>query len=338
MVYERHLVLMAKPYFPQPDRMKNRSRRWRVRWVDALGSAPWAAIGAACTVGLLTGCVAALPLAISRNENPPTHTVIETTVEVAPAVTATETARSTPSDPAELNGDRKAATGITSEKNQTVYQQIDFANEQEVEFAERGLIAAPDHLELKDADGNVIWSQKAFEFIEGVAPDTANPSLWRNTQLNHNYGLFEVTDGIYQVRGYDISNLTLIAGDTGWIIFDPLTNVETAKAALQLANDNLGARPVVAVVISHSHGDHFGGIRGVLGENTDVPIIVPDGFMEHAVAENICGERDEPARELHVRQQSRTGHRRSPECRPRRGHAPWNGVFCPAERHHHEYR
>lgn len=190
-------------------------------------------------------------------------------------------------DAAPLTAERKPATATTAAHNRAVYDEIDFANQQEVEFAERGLLAAPAELELKDEDGNVIWSQKAFDFIDAEAPDTANPSLWRNTQLNHNYGLFEVMDGIYQVRGYDISNLTLIAGDTGWIIFDPLTNVETARAALQLANDTLGERPVRGVVISHPHADHFGGLRGVLDADMDVPIIVPDGFFEHAVSENV---------------------------------------------------
>ena len=129
-----------------------------------------------------------------------------------------------------------------------------------------------------------------------------NPSLWENTKNNHAYGLFEVTDGIYQVRGYDMANLTLIEGETGWIIFDPLMSTECTQAAMQLAEKNLGKKPVKAVIISHPHIDHFGGIEGVMSseEAADsslsieeqlssgkIPIIVPEGFTEHAVSENV---------------------------------------------------
>ena len=192
----------------------------------------------------------------------------------------------------ELTAKQKDATEFTAELNRAVYAQLDFENTQEYEFATRGLLAAPEQLEIRNADGAVIWSQKAFEFVRDTeAPDTANPSLWRNTQLNHSYGLFKVADGIYQVRGYDISNLTLIEGDTGWIILDPLTNKETAQAALKLANDTLGARPVVGIIYSHTHADHFGGVRGVIDEEQiaagNVPIIAPDGFEKYAVSENL---------------------------------------------------
>ncbi|GHU27396.1 SDS hydrolase SdsA1 [Spirochaetia bacterium] len=169
---------------------------------------------------------------------------------------------------------------------------MDFDDRQEFEFAEKGLIAAPDALEIFNANGDVIWSQKAFAFVEDAdAPGSANPSLWRNTQLNHAYGLFEVMDGIYQVRGYDLSNITFIKGEEGWIVFDPLSNIETAKAALDLINKELGMRPVTGVVISHSHGDHFGGIKGVVEEadvqSGKVSVIAPEGFEEHAVSENV---------------------------------------------------
>lgn len=192
----------------------------------------------------------------------------------------------------ELNAAQKEASAYTKEINEAVYALLDFSDEREREFAERGLLAAPEALEIFDDNGKLVWSQKAYAFVEDAdAPDTANPSLWCNTQLNHAYGLFEVMDGIYQVRGYDISNVTFIRGDTGWIVFDPLSNVETARAALQLINDTLGERPVTGVVISHSHGDHFGGIKGVVSEDEaisrSIPIIAPEGFEEHAVSENI---------------------------------------------------
>jgi len=191
-----------------------------------------------------------------------------------------------------LTAEVKEATEHTRDRNAAIYMLLDFSDSAEFEFAQKGLLAAPEALELHNEDGDVIWSQKAFAFVEDAdAPGSANPSLWRHTQINHSYGLFEVTEGIYQVRGYDISNITFIEGETGWIIFDPLTNVETAKAAFQLVSDTLGERPVMAVVYSHSHADHFGGVKGVISEEEvaerEIPIIAPDGFEEHAVSENI---------------------------------------------------
>ena len=204
-----------------------------------------------------------------------------------------------------LNETQKEATEKTAEINRSYYSLLDFDDETEFEFATRGLIAAPEVLELKDIAGRVVWSQKAYGFVDELemAPDTANPSLWRHTILNHSYGLFEVCKGIYQVRGYDLTNLTLIeTASGGWIIFDPLMSVECAEAAMDLVEENLGKRPVLAIVISHPHADHFGGIRGVIREEQvadralsieeqissgKIPIIVPEGFTEHAVSENL---------------------------------------------------
>lgn len=204
----------------------------------------------------------------------------------------------------ELTPEVKEASTYTAEINSAVYDQFDFSNTQEAEFAQKGLVDAPEVLELKDANGDVIWSQEAYAFLEDYeeAPYTVNPSLWENTKNNNYYGLFEVTEGIYQVRGYDMSNMTLIAGETGWIIFDPLMSVECSQAAMQLVEKNLGARPVKAVIISHSHVDHYGGIKGVMSADQAadsklpiedqiasglIPIIVPEGFTEHAVSENV---------------------------------------------------
>lgn len=191
-----------------------------------------------------------------------------------------------------LDASAKEATKTTQDKNKEVYALLDFSDEQEKSFAEKGLIAAPESLELKDEKGKVVWSQKACSFVENAdAPATVNPSLWRNTQLNHLYGLFEVADGIYQVRGYDMTNITFIKGDTGWIVFDPLMSTECSAAAMQLVNENLGERPVTAVVMSHPHVDHYGGIKGIISEeevaSRNIPIIVPEGFEEHAVSENV---------------------------------------------------
>ena len=154
-----------------------------------------------------------------------------------------------------LNSEVKPATEYTALANAAVYDELDFEDKQEYEFAVRGLIDAPEPLELMDESGRIIWSQDAFAFLDDYekAPDSVNPSLWENTKNNHVYGLFEVTDGIYQVRGYDMANLTVVKGDTGWIVFDTLMSVECSQAALQLIEKNLGKFPVKAVIISHSN-------------------------------------------------------------------------------------
>ncbi|WP_049728948.1 alkyl/aryl-sulfatase [Dorea sp. D27] len=193
------------------------------------------------------------------------------------------------SDNLELNKETKSATKETKAANEAVYALLDFDDTGEQEAAEQGLIAAPEALEVKDKDGKIIWSQKAYAFLEEEAPDTANPSLWQNARNNHLYGLFEVTEGIYQVRGYDMTNITFIKGDTGWIVFDPLMSTECASAAFELVKDNLGDFPVRAVIMSHPHVDHYGGIKGIIAEEdaAAIPIIAPEGFHEHAVSENI---------------------------------------------------
>ena len=203
-----------------------------------------------------------------------------------------------------LTRDAKDAADKTIRVNSALYSQLDFKDTQEADFAVKGLIDAPETLELTDAQGQVVWSQKAYSFLSDykTAPDTVNPSLWQNTINNHAYGLFEVMDGVYQVRGYDMANLTLIKSDRGWIVFDPLMSVECTKAAMQLVEKNLGKRPIMAVIISHPHIDHFGGIKGVISEEQaadpslslaeqlasgKIPVIVPEGFEEHAVSENV---------------------------------------------------
>lgn len=190
-----------------------------------------------------------------------------------------------------LNGEAKEASQYTIDRNNEVYALLDFDDKDEFENATRGLITAPETLDIKDENGKVVWSQTAYSFIDTDSPDTANPSLWRNTQLNHIYGLFKVVDGIYQVRGYDMSNITFIKGKTGWIVVDPLMSVECSKAAYKLVTEELGEYPIKAVIYSHSHIDHYGGVKGVVSEEAvlagDVEVIAPDGFEEHAVSENV---------------------------------------------------
>ncbi len=140
-----------------------------------------------------------------------------------------------------LNSEIKEATEHTSNVNSEIYKLLDFSDKQEQDFAQKGLITAPESLEIKSENGNLVWSQNIYKFVQDkYAPDSANPSLWRNTQLNSLYGLFEVTDGVYQVRGYDVANITFVRGSHGWIIFDCTTSVETAKAALELFESNFG--------------------------------------------------------------------------------------------------
>ena len=180
----------------------------------------------------------------------------------------------------------------TTASRAEILARLPFQNKADFEDAKRGFIAAlPDAL-VVNAEGKTVWSLKPYDFLKAeTAPDTVNPSLWRQAQLNAIHGLFKVTDRVYQVRGMDLANMTLIEGDSGLIIIDPLLSVETAKAALGLYYANRPARPVIAVIYSHSHVDHFGGVRGVADEADVVAgktkVLAPDGFMEHAVAENV---------------------------------------------------
>ena len=162
-----------------------------------------------------------------------------------------------------------------------------FADRTDFTSADRGFIGKLTPGVVTMSDGRVIWDNDAYGFLDGECPDTANPSLWRQGQLCARQGLYEVTDGIYQVRGLDLSNISFVEGGRGVIVIDPLISVECAAAALGLYRRHRGDRPVTAVIYTHSHGDHFGGVRGVLPDGADIPVIAPAGFMEHAVSENI---------------------------------------------------
>ena len=170
---------------------------------------------------------------------------------------------------------------------------LPFEDERDFEESRRGLIAEPASRRILGAAGNVVWDMSRYDFLlAGEAFDSIHPSLQRQALLNMNYGLYEVVPGfIYQVRGFDLANMTLIRGDTGWILFDVLLTAETAAAALALAGEALGELPVRAVVYSHSHIDHFGGVLGVVTEDQvnagEVQVIAPLGFMQEAVSENV---------------------------------------------------
>ncbi len=169
---------------------------------------------------------------------------------------------------------------------------LPFEDDRDHEEARRGFIARPDYDRIMADAGNVAWDMGRYDFLlDGEDFDSIHPSLQRQAILNMAYGVYEVTDGIYQVRGFDLANLTFVRGATGWIVFDTGTTVETARAAHDLVRQHVEDLPVSAVIHSHSHIDHFGGVRGLIDEADvragDVPVIVPEGFMEHAVAENV---------------------------------------------------
>lgn len=202
-----------------------------------------------------------------------------------------------------LTAEVKDASEDTKNINAAVTEKLNFGDEREREFAERGFIRAPETLEIFNSNGATVWSQDIYDFVRGAdAPDSANPSLWRNTQLNALYGLYEVVDGIYQVRGYDVANVTFVKGDKGWIVFDCGTGVETAAAAMELFKEEFGDVRISAVVISHAHIDHYGGVGGIisgeqladcalpLSEQIDsgkTLLIVPEGFEKAAMEENV---------------------------------------------------
>ena len=197
----------------------------------------------------------------------------------------------------------KEATEHTAAANAAWYDMLDFGDEREKENALRGLIEAPESVVIYRDDGVTAWNVDAFAFVrDAEAPDTVNPSLWRHTQLNTYAGLFEVTDGIYQVRGYDMANATFIRTDNGWIVFDVLMCKEDMAAAKALMEKHFGPLDVKAVLYSHSHIDHYGGIFGLINEEDaadaslpldeqlasgKVVVLAPQGFLEHAVSENL---------------------------------------------------
>lgn len=189
------------------------------------------------------------------------------------------------------------ASHQTKQKNQAVKTNLPFAENQELSLAKQNCVAPLNELEIKK-DDQVIWSQKAYEFLEGECPDCANPSLWENARCNHQTGLFQVSEQIFQIRGFDMANLTLVlTPNRHWVVFDTLMSIECSRAAIEFANQWFEQHdyPVVdgnlaGIVISHSHVDHFGGIRGLFPDFTldsKVPIYAPAGFTEASISENL---------------------------------------------------
>ena len=194
----------------------------------------------------------------------------------------------------EHSSDPKPASPATKTANANLKALLDFGDKRDFEEATRGFIATlPDDGVICNAAGEPVWDMPRYAFIAQTetAPETVNPSLWRQSRLTMQGGLFKVVDRLYQVRNADISNLTILEGDSGVIVVDPLISAETAQAALKLYFEHRPRRPVVAVIYSHSHADHYGGVRGVVDEKDvaagKVKIIAPAGFMEAAVVENV---------------------------------------------------
>lgn len=191
----------------------------------------------------------------------------------------------------EAKGPTPPETNVVA-RNKAVLGELPFADRGDFTDAERGFIATIPDATVLTASGHTAWSQKQYEFIDdGPAPDSVNPSLWRIAQLNRRHGLFQVTEGVYQIRGLDIANMTIVEGKTGVIVIDTLTCVEAGRAALALYRAHRGDRPVKAVIYTHTHADHFGGVKGVVDEADvragKIPVIAPHLFMEHAVSENV---------------------------------------------------
>ncbi|WP_144552459.1 alkyl/aryl-sulfatase [Bacillus sp. X1(2014)] len=183
----------------------------------------------------------------------------------------------------------KSATSFTKKANLAVYESLNFNDLQNFEDANRGFIAPLETTILKDHSGEVVWDIDKLDFLLDTAPETVNPSLWRNAQLQAISGLFEVVEGIYQVRGQSIATTFFIEGKQGVIVCDALGSTETAEAAMELYYKHRPKRPVSAIIISQSHADHFGGIQAVLkyAENPAIPIIVPQHFTKEALSENV---------------------------------------------------
>ncbi|MDD9717460.1 MBL fold metallo-hydrolase [Dinoroseobacter sp. PD6] len=194
--------------------------------------------------------------------------------------------------PAHFHEKGKMPSQFTIDILNEAREALPFDDTQDFDELARDLIAAPETLQIEAEAGGFAWDLERFNFLkEGENFDCIHPSLERQARLTTQFGLYEVMEGIYQVRGYDLSNPTLIQSDSGWIAYDVLLSKETAEAAMELVNQELGKRPIVAVIYSHSHADHFGGVRALVDdaaiEAGEVEIIAPEGFIEHAVSENV---------------------------------------------------
>jgi alkyl sulfatase BDS1-like metallo-beta-lactamase superfamily hydrolase len=190
-----------------------------------------------------------------------------------------------------MSAEPKPATPHTARRNREAAVELPLADRADFEEARRGLVAEFDPPLVGRPDGRPAWDLRPYEFLDGEAPDTAHPSLWRLGKLNRIAGLFELAPGFYQLRGFDLSNMHVVEGKEGIVVIDPLVSAETAAAALSLYREHRGERPVTGLLYTHSHVDHFGGAKGVVSEQEvesgQVPVLAPAGFLHHAVSENV---------------------------------------------------
>jgi alkyl sulfatase BDS1-like metallo-beta-lactamase superfamily hydrolase len=190
-----------------------------------------------------------------------------------------------------VTAQRKPATEATVQRNREAANSLPPMSEDDFADATRGLVAAFDPARVKNEDGKVVWDLAAYDFLEQDCPDTAHPSLWRQSRLNRIAGLFEMAPGFYQLRGFDLSNMHVVEGEQGIVVIDPLISAETAAAALALYREHRGDRPVTGLIYTHSHIDHFGGARGIVTAEEvaerEIPVLAPEGFLHHAVSENV---------------------------------------------------
>jgi alkyl sulfatase BDS1-like metallo-beta-lactamase superfamily hydrolase len=185
----------------------------------------------------------------------------------------------------------KPATAATARRNREAVASLPPREDEDFAEATRGLVARFDPPRVEDTDGKLVWDLESYDFLEGDCPETAHPSLWRQSRLNRIAGLFELAPGFYQLRGFDLSNMHVVEGEEGIVVIDPLISAETAAAALALYREHRGERPVAGLVYTHCHIDHFGGAKGVVTaeevRERGIPVLAPEGFLEHAVSENV---------------------------------------------------
>lgn len=185
----------------------------------------------------------------------------------------------------------KPASTFTQKANEAVYSKLNFQDDADFQDAKRGFIATLDDGKILSKTGNVVINQNDFAFIKGKSPATVNPALWRQAQLNNINGLFKITDGVYQVRSFDIANISFIETKTGYVVIDALTIAESSGAAYELVKKHVGDKPILAVIVTHSHGDHYGGLEGLVSaediKSGKVKFITPKGFYEESVSESV---------------------------------------------------
>ena len=190
-----------------------------------------------------------------------------------------------------MSGARKPASDRIAAQNRESLAALPFADQDDFADARRGLVAPFEPATVETAEGRTAWELESYGFLDADPPDTAHPSLWRQSQLSLPAGLFEMAPGFYQLRGFDLSNMHVIEGEEGIVVVDPLVSAETAAAALALYREQRGERPVTGLIYTHSHVDHFGGAKGIVSQEEidarEIPVLAPAGFLHHAVSENV---------------------------------------------------